>query len=62
MKIEIIGYDLVNGEKQTHKVFKNNIVNSLAEVDLFEEKIKNRYFKQHNEEIQCFAIYKYNPK
>ena len=58
MKIEIIGYDLVNGDKQHHKVFKNNIVNSLDEVDLFEEKIKNRYSKKYAEEIQVFAIYK----
>lgn len=61
MEIEIIGYDLVNGEKQSHKVFKNNIVNSIEEVDKFEQRIKHRYSKKYDEEVQVFAIYKYKP-
>ena len=58
MKIEIIGYDIVNGDKQTHKVFKNNIVSDVEHVDTFEKKIKSRYERKHNEEVQVFAIYK----
>lgn len=58
MKIEIIGYDIVNGDKQTHKVFKNNIVSDVEQVDEFENRIKNRYQSKHKEEVQVFAIYK----
>lgn len=58
MKIEIIGYDVVNGDKQTHKVFKNNIVSDVEQVNDFEKRIKKRYERKYKDEIQVFAIYK----
>jgi hypothetical protein len=55
----IIGYDVINGSKQQHKV-KNKRCNSLAEINLFEKQVQHGY-KQIGQKVQVYAIYKYKP-
>jgi len=56
MQFIIIGYDIINGKKQQHKV-KNKIVNCISEINRFEKQVKHGY-KQIGEDVQVFAIYK----
>lgn len=56
--IEILGYSLVNGSVQYHRVFKNNFVDTVKDVDKFEEKILKRYSKKYNGELAVYAVYR----
>lgn len=58
MPYEIFGYSVVNGEKQVHKVFKNNIANDLEEIKKFTNKLERRYSKKYGHEVDVYVNFK----
>ena len=56
----IIGYDIVNGGKQYHKV-KNRKVETIADIDLFEKQVKHGY-KQICQKVDVYAVYRSDTK
>lgn len=55
---QIIGYSIVNGNRQEHKVFKENFVDTIEQIDKFEEKIKKRYEKKTGQSCTVYAVYR----
>lgn len=55
MGFVIIGYDIINGSKQYHKV-KHKKVETIADINFFEKQVKHGY-KQINQIVDVYAVY-----
>jgi hypothetical protein len=54
----ITGYDLVNGERTSHKLINEVRVECIADIDKMERKVEKRYYKRTGHTVHVYAIFK----
>ena len=54
----ITGYDLVNGERTSHKLINSVSVECIADIDKMERTVEKRYLKRTGHEVKVYAIFK----